>query len=148
MNVTPFTIMQRLIGTKEVFGKKHNPLIVAMCQLDAKWVEDDETSWCSACMNFTHWLCGAARSRSLAARSWLLVGTSIPLTDAQQGDVVILWRGKAPQPGPEVITAPGHVAFYVGQTATDVQLLGGNQGDSVNISSFPKTRILGVRRVG
>jgi len=148
MTTTPFEIAQRLIGLKETFGKKHTPLIVAMAQLDAKWVEDDETPWCSAFVNFICFLIGVPRSRSLAARSWLLVGTSVPLSDAQRGfDVVVLSRGKAPQPGASVIAAPGHVGFYAGQTASTVELLGGNQGDGVTLASFPKDRILSIRRL-
>ena len=148
VDVTPFDLAQRLIGLKETFGKKSTPLIVAMCQLDARWVEDDETPWCSAFVNFLCFLLGVQRSRSLAARSWLLVGTSIPLTDAQRGyDVVVLSRGKDPQPPASVINAPGHVGFYAGQTPTTVEILGGNQGDAVSVASFPKSRILSIRRL-
>jgi uncharacterized protein (TIGR02594 family) len=143
-----FTIAQRFVGIKETAGLTSTPLVLAMLRLDASWVTDDVTSWCSAFPNFICWLCGAPRSRSLAARSWLLVGTSIPLTDARVGnDVVVLSRGAGKQPGPDVIAAPGHVGFYAGQDATQVFLLGGNQGDAVSIAKFPKTRILGIRRL-
>jgi uncharacterized protein (TIGR02594 family) len=148
VNVTPYDIAQRFLGLKETFGKKHTPMIVAMAQLDTSWVEDDETAWCSAFVNFVCFLLGVPRSRSLAARSWLLVGTSIPLSDAARGaDVVVLKRGKEPQPGPEVIKAQGHVGFYAGQTATTVELLAGNQGNAVSIASFPKSQILSIRRL-
>lgn len=143
-----FKMAHKFLGLAEIAGATHNPAIVGMLQLDAKWVEDDETSWCSAFVNYVAWLCDSTeRSKSLAARSWLMVGRSIPLSDAQRGDVIILTRGKLPQPGPEVIKANGHVGFYAGQDETSVQLLGGNQGNRVSIASFPKTRILGVRRL-
>jgi uncharacterized protein (TIGR02594 family) len=146
--VTPFDLAHRFLGLKEVEGPMSNPAVLAMLQLDAKWVEDDETAWCSAFVNYPFWLLNLPRSRSLAARSWLLVGQSIPLTDAQRGfDVVILKRGKEPQPGPEVIKAQGHVGLYAGHAATTVDLLGGNQGDTVSIASFKKPQILGVRRI-
>lgn len=148
MSTTPFAVAQRLIGIKETFGEKSNPLIVAMAQLDASWVQDDQTPWCSSFVNFICFLLGVPRSRSLAARSWLLVGQSIPLSDAQRGyDVVVLTRGTGAQPGPDVIAAPGHIGFYAGQTATTVELLGGNQGNAVSLASFPKARILSVRRL-
>jgi len=148
MVVTPLQIAQRFIGIKEMAGTSSNPLILAMLQLDAKWVQDDQTSWCSAFTNFVFFLLGLPRSRSLAARSWLLVGTSVPLSDAQPGhDVVILKRGTGVQPGPTVLAAPGHVGMYVGQDAATVTVLGGNQGDSVSVASFPKSRILGIRRI-
>jgi uncharacterized protein (TIGR02594 family) len=148
MNVTAFSIGQRFVGLKEVAGSASNPLILAMLRLDASWVQDDQTAWCSAWLNWVCWLLELPRSRSLAARSWLTVGRSIALTDAQPGfDVVVLSRGKQPQPDATVLQAPGHVGFYAGQDATSVQLLAGNQGDSVNVASFPKTRILSIRRL-
>jgi hypothetical protein len=75
------------------------------------------------------------------------VGQSIPLSDAKPGyDVVILSRGKNPAPA-SVLQAPGHVGFYAGQDETTVSLLAGNQGDMVGIAAFPKSRILGIRRL-
>src|SRR6267378_3681715 len=123
-------VAHTFLGVTEVAGHLSNPLVLAMLQLDSRWVEDDETPWCSAFVNFIARTLGLPRSRSLAARSWLLVGDSIPLTDARaEEDVIVLSRGPA-SPGPAVITAPGHVGFYVGQTATHVSLLGGNQGNA------------------
>lgn len=145
--MTPFEMAQRFIGIKEVLGAKHNPLILAMLQLDAAWVEDDETPWCSAFVNFIHWLWHLPRSRSLAARSWILVGISTELRTARVGDIVVLTRGKGPQPGLDVIKAPGHVGFYAGQTETTVEILGANQANTVSIASFPKSRLLTVRRI-
>jgi uncharacterized protein (TIGR02594 family) len=148
MDVTAFGLGQRFIGTKEIAGTSSNPLILAMLKLDATWVEADSVAWCSAWLNFVCWLLGLPRSKSLAARSWLLVGTSIPLSDARVGfDVVVLTRGAGKQPPASVIAASGHVGFYAGQDDANVQLLAGNQGDSVSIASFPKSRILGIRRL-
>ena len=88
-------------------------------------------------------------SRSLAARSWLRVGTPIALDQAIVGnDVVVLQRGTGAQPGPSVIDAPGHVALFGGFDGPDrVILRGGNQGDAVSDASFPRARVLGVRRL-
>jgi uncharacterized protein (TIGR02594 family) len=148
METTPFAVAQRFIGLKEVAGPMSNALVLGMLQLDSSWVQNDQTAWCSAFTNFVCFVLGLPRSRSLAARSWLLVGASIPLTDARPGyDVVVLSRGTGKQPGPEVIAAPGHVGFYAGSDAANVQLLAGNQGDAVSVASFPKSRILGIRRI-
>ena len=148
MNVTAFQVAQRFMGLKEVEGPMSNAMVLGMLQLDTKWVEDDETAWCSAFVNFTCHVLGLPRSRSLAARSWLLVGQSVPLTDARVGyDIVVLSRGKLPQPGPEVVAAPGHVGFYAGQDVKNVLVLGGNQGNSVSVAPFPKSRILRVSRI-
>jgi uncharacterized protein (TIGR02594 family) len=148
VDVTAFKIAQRFVGLKELPGAMSEPLVLAMLRLDSKWVESDETAWCSAFANFVCHILELPRSRSLAARSWLTVGTSVPLTDARVGfDVVVLQRGGGKQPGPEVLNAPGHVGFYAGQDATSVLLLAGNQGDAVSIAAFPKARILGIRRL-
>jgi hypothetical protein len=77
----------------------------------------------------------------------------VDLADARVGDVVILKRGAGSQPGPEVVNAPGHVGFFAGwkearqNETNDLLLLGGNQNDEVNLSSFPQSKVLGVRRV-
>lgn len=146
--MTALKLAQKFLGLREVAGSTSNPQVLAMLQLDNSWVADDETAWCSAFVNYVSHLLSVPRSRSLAARSNLLVGRSVALTDAQPGwDVVVLARGGGKQPGPEVIHAPGHVGFYVGVTADGVTLLGGNQGDSVSVATFPKSRILGIRRL-
>lgn len=148
MDVSAFKIAQRFIGVKETPGAMSTPLVLAMLRLDDKSIPNDETAWCSAFANFICHILELPRSRSLAARSWLVVGQSVPLTDARIGfDVVVLSRGAGKQPGPEVLHAPGHVGFYAGQDGSNVLLLAGNQGDAVSIAAFPKSRILGIRRL-
>jgi uncharacterized protein (TIGR02594 family) len=135
-------------GVTEVEGAVSHPLILAMLQMDNKWVKDDSTPWCSAFANFVAFFLGLPRSRSLAARSWLKVGTAVALSDAEAAnDVVILRRGSGAQPGPEVLNAPGHVAFYAGQGPGYVEVVGGNQSDSVTTARFPVSQILGIRRL-
>ncbi len=141
-------VAQTFLGVTEVAGHLSNPLVLAMLQLDSRWIEDDICPWCSAFVNFICRTLDLPRSRSLAARSWLLVGQSIPLTDARaEEDLIVLSRGGTGQPGPAVITASGHVGFYVGQTDTHVSVLGGNQGNAVSIALFPKSQILSIRRL-
>ena len=145
MNVTAYSIAQRFVGVREVRGKVANPLILAMLKLDDEWPENDEVPWCSAFLNFVAWLLRLPRSKSLAARSWLLVGTPVPPGEARPGfDVVILSRTAA---GPEVIDAPGHAGFFAGYAGNQIVLLGGNQGDAVSLGYFPAGRILGIRRI-
>ena len=148
MYVTAFTLAERFIGTKEVGGQVDNPLILAMLKLDNEWPENDEVPWCSAFANYICWLIRLPRSKDLRARSWLNVGKGISLDEAEPGyDIVILKRGTGDQPGPEVIKAPGHVGFYAGRMGDFIEVLGGNQGDTVKISRYPKSRLLGVRRL-
>ena len=147
IEITAFDLAQRFIGVKEISGAASNPQVLAMLQLDTGWPKSDDVAWCSAFANYIAWLLRLPRSKSLSARSWLQVGTPVDITDAVPGfDVVILKRGTGGQPGPEVINAPGHVGFFAG-LEDKILLLGGNQGDAVNISRFPLANILGVRRL-
>jgi uncharacterized protein (TIGR02594 family) len=152
IDVTPYTIGERFLGIEEASGPVSNPMVLAMLRLDAKWVEDDETPWCSAYVNYVCWLLRLPRSKSLAARSWLAVGEVLhDVTEARVGfDVVIFSRGSGNQPGPGVLRAPGHVGFFGGYDQSglgQVWCLGGNQGDSVSIAPYHLQRVLGFRRL-
>lgn len=151
MNVSAFTLAQRFVGIKEMPGADSNPLIMAMLHLDGSWPASDATAWCSAFVNAICWMLRLPRSKSLAARSWLTVGQSIPLAAAVPGyDVVVLKRG-ALDLGPDVLSAPGHVGFFAGiekgNTQDYVVVLAGNQGDAVSVARFPVSQVLGVRRL-
>ncbi len=148
MEVTAFQLAQRFVGFREVSGTMDNPQILAMLRLVLPDADHDEVAWCSAFVNYVAWLLRLPRSGSARARSWLHVGQVIPIRDAEVGfDIVVLQRGAGGQPGPEVINAPGHVGFFAGSADNMVSLLGGNQGDSVNVSPFQASRVLGVRRL-
>lgn len=148
ITTSAFQIAQRFIGTKEIPGIASNPMVLAMLRLDQEWPAGDEVAWCSGFVNYVAWLLRLPRSKSLAARSWLQIGIPIKLAEARADcDIVILQRGEGKQPGSDVVNAPGHVGFYAGVQGDDVLLLAGNQGDAVNISHFPQSRILGVRRL-
>jgi uncharacterized protein (TIGR02594 family) len=142
-----FDLAQRYVGIEEVGGGLDNPAIMAMLKLDNKWPEHDEVPWCSALTNFICWLARLPRSKDLRARSWLTVGKGITLDEAEPGDIIILKRGTGDQPGPEVIDAPGHVGFYAGRFGEFIEVLGGNQSDTVKVSRYPAKRLLGVRRL-
>ena len=122
-------------------------MILGMLKLDNNWPENDEVPWCSAFANYICWLARLPRSKSLLARSWLGIGKGIFLDDAKPGDIIVLQRGTGDQPGPENTTASGHVGFYAGRQSDLIEVLGGNQSDQVKISRYPKSRLLGVRRL-
>jgi uncharacterized protein (TIGR02594 family) len=142
-----FDIAQRFVGTEEIVGTLDNPVLMAMLKLDNDWPEHDEVPWCSAFVNFVCWLVRLPRSKNLRARSWLAVGATVELEDAEIGDIVILQRGSGDQPGPEVLNAPGHVGFYAGMNGNFIELLGGNQSNTVKVSLYPKSRLLAVKRI-
>lgn len=142
-----FDLGQRFIGTREIVGELHNPQILAMLKLDAQWPKDDETPWCSAFVNYIAWLLRLPRSKSLRARSWLLVGRPIGTHLAEPyNDVCIFARGEH-RPLAHIIDAPGHVGFFSSLEGDDVLILGGNQGDEVSVRPYKLNRLLGVRRL-
>ena len=150
MVLTAYDLAQRFVGLKEFSGAKDNGFIVwahSLCGLGDE--QPDETPWCSSWLNAIAWLLRLPRSKSAAARSWLELGTPIPLMDAKPGyDVVIFKRGPEPQPGPDVTRgAQGHVALFAGLQGEHVLALGGNQGNAVNVSRYQISSVLGVRRL-
>jgi uncharacterized protein (TIGR02594 family) len=148
MNITLYDIAMRFVGLREVPGVGSNPAVLAMLKLDGEWPQDDDVPWCSAFVNYCAWLLKLPRSKSLRARSWLETGRPIALYDAESAfDVVIFSRGGGDQPGPEVIKAPGHVGLFAGVENGNILVLGGNQGNAVNVSPYPASRLLGVRRL-
>lgn len=128
-------------GIKEIPGRQHNPEVLKYFrQSGFEYINDDETPWCSAFVIWNLKMCQYEHSEKLNARSHLSVGKAIPLEEARQGDVVVLWRN-------DPIGWQGHVAFYINEENGYVYLLGGNQGNMVQISKYPKERVLGVRRM-
>lgn len=148
ISITAFEVAQRFVGVKEIPGRDNNNQVLAMLKLDDPWPAGDEVPWCSAFVNYIAWLLRLPRSKSLRARSWLTIGYSVELADAEVGfDVVVLKRNGDDQPGPEVLDAVGHVGFFAGTEADQILVLGGNQSDSVKVSPYPEYRLLGIRRL-
>ena len=149
IELTAFDLGQRFAGIQELPHGKDHPLIQWWLSLCGFGMDSaDETPWCSAFVNGIAWELRLPRSKSAAARSWLNIGSSISLEEAQAGfDVVIIQRGEGPQPGPEITRAPGHVGFFAGRQGDFISILGGNQGNAVTIARFNKSRLLGIRRL-
>ena len=149
--MTCFDLAQRFVGVKELGKNGDHPLVQWWLSLCGFALETpDETPWCSAMVNGIAWELRMPRSKSAAARSWLAIGKPIAFKDAMVGnDVVILKRGTGPQPGPDVVNAPGHVGFFGGSDpeSTTFLVLGGNQVDQVSIARFRVADVLGVRRL-
>lgn len=134
-------VARDLIGTREVKGPEDSPVIMEMYRsVGHDWVEHDEVAWCAAFVGHCIEKVGLKSTRKLTARSYLNYGYDIDLNDARDGDIVIFSRGNS--------TWQGHVGFYTGHTKNGIKVLGGNQGDRVSIATYPKSKLLGVRRVG
>jgi uncharacterized protein (TIGR02594 family) len=145
--MTALDLAHKFLGVKEQPGSGSNPLVLAMLQHVAGWVQDDETAWCSAFVGFIAWLCDKPQSGSLAARSWLKVGLPVTIDEARPGSDIVVLKRFASAPGPATLSALGHVGFYVSSDASTVTVLGGNQGNEVSIERFPIDRVLGIRRL-
>lgn len=137
-----YKIAESYIGLQEWPGAKHNPEIVKMYAASGNgWVKDDETPWCAAFVGAVLAQAGIKGTNKLNARSYLDWGEDIPLSEAQPGDIVVLWRGN--RDGWQ-----GHVGFFAGIAENgNILLLGGNQGNAVSKASFKPNRLLGVRRM-
>lgn len=150
-SITPLSIARTWDGTREIPGNDHNPIIVGWIHTaGGNWIHDDETPWCSAFVFVIVKQCeGCLPKNGLRARQWLTVGKPVDLVDAVPGwDVVVMTRGIGMQPGPSVIDAPGHVAFFNGWLEDSmIRCFGGNYNDMVCNAGYPVGRILGIRRM-
>jgi hypothetical protein len=81
MEITTFDLAQRFVGISEGPASATKPQVLAMLRLDQKWPKGDDVPWCSAFINYIAWLLRLPRSKSLLARSWLLI-------DGNQSDAV------------------------------------------------------------
>lgn len=126
----------KLIGTREIIGSKHNPVII-------DWAKDlglekiytnDEIPWCGL---FVAYVVKQATFQPvkdpLWARNWNTFGTKQSV--AMLGDILVFSRGTG-----------GHVGLYVGEDNTCYYVLGGNQNNTVNITRILKSRCIGIRR--
>jgi uncharacterized protein (TIGR02594 family) len=134
---------RQFIGTREVKGPRHEPRILAMAKRAARFlgiaVRDDETPWCGTfaadCV-----LTGAGINPppiAVRAKAWATWGVNLGLTIPQPplGTVAVFGRDGG-----------GHVGFVVGvHRGGDLAILGGNQGDEVNIRRFPRARLVALR---
>ncbi len=96
------------------------------------------TAWCAAVVNATLAQTGQKGTGSNMARSFLNWGQKVDTP--QKGDLAIFSRGDPNGPY-------GHVGFFDGYNPDgSIRVLGGNQGDAVNISSYGADTLLGFRR--
>lgn len=125
-------------GTKGIVGPGSNARIGEYLKT-VGMSPNDEIPWCSAFANWCMLQAGIPGTGKANARSWLnWKEAKMSLAAPVWGCVAILWR-ESPQ------SSKGHVGFYTGNTGTKVQLLGGNQSNSVSIKEFPKDHVIGYR---
>ncbi len=129
-------LAQADLGIVEGVGKSNNPKVLAMFA-DAGFagIKDDAVAWCAAATG--SWLkrAGIAPSGSLAARSYERWG--VGLKEPALGAIATKKRGNS--------AWQGHVGLVVGASATQIFLLGGNQGDRVSVAAFPRKEFTSFR---
>lgn len=126
-----------LYGCQAIRGNSHNNEIVKMLrELDPK-VADDDTPWCSAFLYRVVKDIGIDVNVTLAARSWLKVGTEVLIP--KMGDIAIFWRK-------DKNSWQGHAAIFIREGVSHITILGGNQNNMVQISLYSKIQLLGYRR--
>lgn len=125
---------RRHIGVKEVPGKANSPTIQKWLLGLKAWWSDDATPWCGVFAGHCIKSAGLPLPKHwYRAKDWLNWG--VPLTKPTEGCIVVFER----QGG-------GHVGFVVGKdSAGNLMVLGGNQGDAVNIRPFAMSRVSGYR---
>lgn len=133
------------IGTYEIKGPKHNPVILAMLELSfqatgkRQWIKDDETAWCGTFVSYC--MARASLDKHIPvdfyrAKEWANVGTA--LNKPAYGCIVVFNRDGG-----------GHVGFVVGKDKKgNLMVLGGNQSDAVNIKPFAVNRVIAYRWCG
>ena len=122
-----------------------NPRLAAFLMKNGYDINPTKTAWCAAFVGAVLNACGYEGTHKLNARSYLNWGIHVPINESKPGDVVILKRG--------IFTWQGHVGFkaYGEPDPADedkIPLFGGNQDNRACHKQYPKSMILGVRRVG
>lgn len=129
-------------GMREVAGPASNPEILAFFkELGYDCVNDDSTTaWCSAALSYYAKKCGYEYNKSLAARDWLRLNKPIVVLKPQLGDIVVFWR-ESPQ------SWKGHVGIFISQDGNTINVLGGNQNNTLSIAGYPSEQLLGYRQL-
>ena len=126
---------RRHIGLRELPGAPTAPAIARWLQQLGAWWRDDETPWCGTAV--AAWMqavgVGPLPKFWMRAKAWAEWGQGLG----------------APAPGCVVVferQGGGHVGLVVGEDAAgNLLVLGGNQGDAVNVRAFPRARALAYR---
>lgn len=138
------TEARRQIGVREIAGPRHSPGVMGMVSRAAGWlgiaVRDDETPWCGTFVASCMAASGFKPPRGFVgvrAKAWASWGIAIPtnVTRPPIGTIAVFDRAGG-----------GHVGFVAGVHRNgDLAILGGNQGNEVNIRRFPRARLTAFR---
>ena len=129
-----------LIGTKEIIGTQHSPIIMHWAKelgLD-KIYTNDELAWCGLFFAYVMAkagrrvvLPGNDRYDYLRALKYQDVVNVVEVPEGQEcvGDILIFKRPEG-----------GHIGFCASMSADTYNVLGGNQGNQVSLTNIIKSR--------
>lgn len=136
----------RLMGVKEIPGKRHNEVILNFAKIlgIGDLVKDDEQPWCALVHGYL--LVQAGKEVPLRgydllrAAKYVAIGAPIDIDNAMAGDTLIFKRPKG-----------FHVGTYVAESPVNdkrkvFHVMGGNQANSFNIIEIEKERCIAARR--
>jgi uncharacterized protein (TIGR02594 family) len=126
------------LGLEEIVGKKSSPIIMNWVRdMNApRWFDDDDKAWCAVFPNRIFMALGMQMSgggfdllRALTFKAW---GEEI--AKPVPGAVLVFVRPEG-----------GHVGFYISESPTHYQVLGGNQSNKVSLTWIQKSRLVAAR---
>ncbi len=120
-------------------GQPSNSRILEYHQITTLRATSDRIPWCASFLSWVLERAGIRSTRSARAKSYLDWGHA--LETPRPGAIAVFHRGS----GAPTARGPGHVGFLVEERERDILLLGGNQGNHVNIRSYAKSRLMAYR---
>ena len=128
-------IAEAYTGLSEIRGPKHNSKIVGWLDKLGAWWRDDETPWCGVFVAHCVQDVGLPYPKYyMRAKDWVDYGSLLRRDRLAPGAILVFDRAGG-----------GHVGFYVGEDAGHYFVLGGNQGNAVNVMKLGKSRLLASR---
>jgi len=133
-------------GITETKGPENNPEVMKYYHETGRtWVNHDETPWCDAFLDWCAMKAGLKFSPGLNARGWLTIGQGIDPVLVEElaleiPIITVFWRVS-------LESGLGHVGLFIRKYGKSIWTLGGNQNNSVNISPYPESQVLGYRRL-
>ena len=128
-------IAEAYTGLSEIRGPKHNSKIVGWLDKLGAWWRDDETPWCGVFVAHCVQDVGLPYPKYyMRAKDWVYYGSLLRRDRLAPGAILVFDRAGG-----------GHVGFYVGEDAGHYYVLGGNQGNAVNVMKLGKSRLLASR---
>ena len=126
------------IGTVEWKAGSNPKVLDYYDDAGAIGISNDDVPWCAAFVGAMLKRAGGKGTGRLDARSYLKWGKPVDIAEARTGDIVVFRRGNS--------SWQGHVAFFVRRAGAMIEVVGGNQSDSVSVARYPIGSLLGVRR--